>query len=544
MANEEHLDILKHGIDVWNRWREEHPGVVPDLTGADLEEESLVRVVFREADLSGADLSGTFLVQADLAEACLWGADLRRADLRRADLTQANLQETDLRAANLSRANLEGADLAEANLEGAYLSGANFRATDFSRANLEGTYLFGANFQGADLSGANLRAANLERADLRGADLQEAYLQSASLKAAFLQNTNLQQAILVDATLQVALLIKTQLQDADLRGADLQGANLREANLQGANLQEAQLQEANLQGASLLAADLRHADLHRTNLTGVDFRETTLADSDGSAANLSEAILTGAKLTGRGEGGVDSGFLELANAVGLETADFDKEAFLSRYLAEAFKYAHEPDLKEAEAYPTFVEKTIENIKLLRSLIQTHAEAPPPALVKVVQTITAELIKYLKAYPKELYQLRPRQFEELIAEILASYGWEVKLTAPTKDGGYDIYAISPTQARGIETSWIIECKKYAAHNKVGIDIARALYGTKLLLHPEANAMLATTSHFTKGVHDLKASRYDLALRDYEGVLEWINEYKPNPNGRLYVKDNRLVVPGDR
>lgn len=30
--------------------------------------------------------------------------------------------------------------------------------------------------------------------------------------------------------------------------------------------------------------------------------------------------------------------------------------------------------------------------------------------------------------------------------------------------------------------------------------------------------------------MKASRYDFHLKDYEGVLEWINEYKPNPNGR--------------
>ena len=35
---------------------------------------------------------------------------------------------------------------------------------------------------------------------------------------------------------------------------------------------------------------------------------------------------------------------------------------------------------------------------------------------------------------------------------------------------------------------------------------------------------------------KASRYDLELRDYEGILEWINEYRPNPDGKLYIKDN--------
>ena len=54
-------------------------------------------------------------------------------------------------------------------------------------------------------------------------------------------------------------------------------------------------------------------------------------------------------------------------------------------------------------------------------------------------------------------------------------------------------------------------------------ARALYCIKGELRV-ANAMLATTTHFTKGAHDFKASRYDLALRDYEGILEWLDEYR--------------------
>jgi len=38
-------------------------------------------------------------------------------------------------------------------------------------------------------------------------------------------------------------------------------------------------------------------------------------------------------------------------------------------------------------------------------------------------------------------------------------------------------------------------------------------------------------------------HDLALRDYEGILEWINTHRPNPDGGLYIKDNRLILPGD-
>ena len=31
MTNQEHLDILKQGVDTWNQWRQEHPDIRPDL---------------------------------------------------------------------------------------------------------------------------------------------------------------------------------------------------------------------------------------------------------------------------------------------------------------------------------------------------------------------------------------------------------------------------------------------------------------------------------------------------------------------------------
>ena len=73
--------------------------------------------------------------------------------------------------------------------------------------------------------------------------------------------------------------------------------------------------------------------------------------------------------------------------------------------------------------------------------------------------------------------------------------------------------------------------------------RALYGVKAALPGVAMALLATTSHFTRSVHEFRASRWDFELKDYEGVLDWLNTYRPNPNGKPYLRDNRLVLPGE-
>ncbi|MEO1365905.1 MAG: hypothetical protein AAFX50_01925 [Acidobacteriota bacterium] len=83
--------------------------------------------------------------------------------------------------------------------------------------------------------------------------------------------------------------------------------------------------------------------------------------------------------------------------------------------------------------------------------------------------------------------------------------------------------------------------------VGVDIVRALYGSNLLNRREQAAgmtMLATTSHFTPGAKAFKTSRYDLALKDCEGILDWLNYYRPNSNGRLFIDTGgKLFAPGE-
>jgi uncharacterized protein YjbI with pentapeptide repeats len=50
MANQEHLDILKQGVETWVQWRLEHSEIRPDLNRADLSGAHLNLADLRSAD--------------------------------------------------------------------------------------------------------------------------------------------------------------------------------------------------------------------------------------------------------------------------------------------------------------------------------------------------------------------------------------------------------------------------------------------------------------------------------------------------------------
>jgi uncharacterized protein YjbI with pentapeptide repeats len=181
MANQEQLELLKKGIEVWEKWRSENPQVEIDLSDVNLDRAVLGRVF-----LSGTNLSGAYLNEANLGGSYLYEANLNSAFLIRAFLMRAELSKADLSKADLTEAHLIGALLDEAklnvaNLHGAYLNGANLR----------GAYLIGASLRGACLNGANLSEADLSEASLGGANLNESNFSRTNLNGSNLSEANL-----------------------------------------------------------------------------------------------------------------------------------------------------------------------------------------------------------------------------------------------------------------------------------------------------------------------------------------------------------------
>lgn len=206
VANEDHLRILRQGVSAWNRWREDNPGVRPDLREADLHGASLNAANLIEADLEEARLSTTYLIEADLR-----GARLVKSHMNEARLNRANLSEADIRDAHLSEANLSQADLTHANLRDAIVSQANLIGANLSKAILRSTGLSRAN-----LSRANLTLANLIKANLDESDLSEANLTRANLSNARLTRTHFNKTKLDDANLAQAVCAYTEFISVDL----------------------------------------------------------------------------------------------------------------------------------------------------------------------------------------------------------------------------------------------------------------------------------------------------------------------------------------
>ncbi|MBU1723414.1 MAG: restriction endonuclease, partial [Gammaproteobacteria bacterium] len=93
------------------------------------------------------------------------------------------------------------------------------------------------------------------------------------------------------------------------------------------------------------------------------------------------------------------------------------------------------------------------------------------------------------------------------------------TPASKDGGKDIYAARKDHLGSF--LYVVECKKYAPDNPVGVGLIRQLNGVVQAERATAG-ILATTSFFTKGAKEFQARlSHQIGLKDYVGIQEWLD-----------------------
>lgn len=205
---------------------------------------------------------------------------------------------------------------------------------------------------------------------------------------------------------------------------------------------------------------------------------------------------------------------------------FDAEV-IDRTDAHSYKVRRKiADIADQEILGIFVPgifagDDVPELRAPQFIVERYARfrADTQLVVPTLNAINGLLLERLRVDPHQLFSIDPRKFEELICEILDRHGWRVELTPKTKDGGYDIFAFSGSPG-GVSSSWLVECKRYRPDRKVGVEVVRSICGVKEQLKA-ANAMIVTTSSFTRGAHEWSKTRWDLSLRDYDGILSWLN-----------------------
>jgi restriction system protein len=148
----------------------------------------------------------------------------------------------------------------------------------------------------------------------------------------------------------------------------------------------------------------------------------------------------------------------------------------------------------------------------------YATSSPPDL-------ELEMIQHFQRHPEEMYSIAPRKFEELIAAIFKNHGFRVELTPPTRDGGIDIIAIEDSIITG-ESVHLVECKRYAREQRVGIGIVQRLLGVVTQMQA-TKGIIVTTSYFSAdAVEAALNTKHIMTLRDYDVLVAWLRDIQPS------------------
>lgn len=173
----------------------------------------------------------------------------------------------------------------------------------------------------------------------------------------------------------------------------------------------------------------------------------------------------------------------------------------------------------SRAYPPGAEARL----LFKDVLLSAAPELSAGLSVVSEGNWEEIIAELSRNPDDIFNMSPRQFEELVAHLLSKQGFNVELTPTSRDGGKDILIAVP-QSLG-DFLYLVECKRYARGRPVGVRRVRELFG--VVAQEQATAgLLITTSTFTKAAIAFQQPiRRRLALEDYATLNEWLKCRSP-------------------
>lgn len=174
------------------------------------------------------------------------------------------------------------------------------------------------------------------------------------------------------------------------------------------------------------------------------------------------------------------------------------------------------------------------------LLEQKVNRLTPELIESLKFISFEYMTWLKKHPKAINRISWEALEKITAEIFASKGFYVALTGKQKGKSADIIAVQEDNL-GIETRYLIECKKYNKSRNIGLEIINGVLGAKIREGAE-HAILVTTSTFSNHVlaNTAKFKSLNINLRDGNDLINWISEYKPSEEYGLWINPDLEIL----
>lgn len=212
------------------------------------------------------DASGKDFTNADFR-----GVKLDNVDFSKATLTGAKMQDASLVGANFQGANLDGVNFTKANLNRARLIQASVIWAEFNNAQMNLVDL-----AEADLTLSNLVNAKMEGVNLKGSKIGD----QGTEKATKLSSTTLLAWQIVNQPREGRNLVEQNLSGLNLSFTSLKRANLSNSKLNYTDMTSTDLSGANLTGSQVNGANWSGAKLAGINLTDVAFDKNKLPKTD------------------------------------------------------------------------------------------------------------------------------------------------------------------------------------------------------------------------------------------------------------------------
>ena len=271
-----------------------------DLSGLDLSGRKFEGVNFEDCNLSGVNFSGTIIKKGEFKNGLLIGGNFEKADLSSVDFTGCAMQKV-----NLSHVRIEGVGIKESNLANASFKSANvefsnlnvFKDVNLSDADLSGSKISWFYGENVNFKNANFSDASIIESQIKNCKFINASLENAELYSVAFMDCEMQKSVLAKAKITNVTFEKSVLENADFKQSEIGYGSFVDSNLDGVDFRGVTLNSLNeFRNVSLIAADFSEAkfsdesklyDVNLVDVKGLDISQQSSVKEQG---NVVEAL--------------------------------------------------------------------------------------------------------------------------------------------------------------------------------------------------------------------------------------------------------------